>query len=191
MFERLRPAGRHAVSCAALILAALSSPPAFAQAAGDPAGQPQASSTPPQTPWYETLSLNGLVSTSYVVNFNSPASRTNQFRVFDTDEQTATLDVVELVVQRPVTSPGDVGFRADVAFGSSVPRVTAALGLFRDDSGKAGDFDIQQAFLSYVVPAGRGLRIDAGKFVTHIGYEVIDGYGGFNDSHSRGLLFVF
>jgi hypothetical protein len=105
--------GRRAASCAALILAALSCPPVFAQAAGDPTGQPPAPSTPPTTPWYQTISLNGLVSTSYVVNVNSPASRTNQFRVFDTDDRTAKLDVVELAFQRPVTKPGDVGFRAD------------------------------------------------------------------------------
>ena len=186
-----RHAGRRASWCAALILAALSCPPAFAQAAGDPAGQPPTSSTLPQTPWYQTISLNGLVSTSYVIDFNSPASRTNQFRIFDTDERTAALDVVELVVQRPVTRPGDAGFRVDMAFGSSVPHVTAALGLFRDRSGKAGDFDVQQAFLSYVAPAGRGVRIDAGKFVTHVGYEVIENYDRFDDNHSRGLLFGY
>lgn len=191
MSRPLRHAGRRASWCAALILAALSCPPAFAQAAGDPAGQPPTSSTPPQTPWYQTISLNGLVSTSYVVNFNSPASRTNQFRIFDTDERAATLDVVELAIQRPVSRPGDAGFRVDMAFGSLVPRVTAALGLFRDQSGQAGDFDVQQAFLSYIVPAGRGVRIDAGKFVTHIGYEVIERYDGSNDNQSRGLLFGY
>jgi hypothetical protein len=191
MSKRSHRVGRHAASCAALILAALSCPPAFAQAAGDPAGQTPAPTTPPQTHWYETISLNGLVSTSYVGNFNSPASRTNQFRVFDVDDRTFTLDVVELALQRPVAKPGEVGFRADLTFGSSVPRATAALGLFRDESGEAGDFDIQQAFLSYMVPAGRGVRIDAGKFVTHIGYEVIEGYDGFNDNQSRGLLFGY
>ncbi len=87
--------------------------------------------------------------------------------------------------------PGDAGFRADLTVGTSVPRVTAALGLFRDESGQAGDVDVQQAFLSYVVRAGRGVRVDVGKFVTHIGYEVIEGYDGFNDNHSRGLLFGY
>jgi hypothetical protein len=131
------------------------------------------------------------MSTSYVANFNAPASRTNQFRVFDVDEGTAELDVAELVVQRAVSKPGDAGFRADLTFGTLEPHVTAALGLFRDASGHAGDFDLRQVFVSYVVPAGRGIRIDAGKFVTHVGYEVSDGYDGFNDNHSRGLLFGY
>ena len=191
MSRRLPRAGRRAAACAALILAMLSCPPVFARQAGDPAIQPPASAAPPPAPWYQSISLNGLVSTSYVVDFNAPASRTIPFRVFDASDRTIALDLVELVVQRPASKPGDVGFRADLNFGTSVPRVTAAQGLFRDGSGHAGDFDVQQAFLSYIVPVGRGVRVDAGKFVTHVGYEVIEGYDGFNDNHSRGLLFGY
>jgi hypothetical protein len=191
MSERLPRAGRRATACTALISAVFFSLPAFARQAGDPAGQSTTPAAPPQVPWYQTISFNGLVSTSYVANFNAPASRTNQFRVFDVDNGTAELDVAELVVQREVRKPGDAGFRADLTFGSLEPRVTAALGLFRDASGHAGDFDLRQVFVSYVVPVGRGLRIDAGKFTTHVGYEVSDGYDGFNDNHSRGLLFGY
>ncbi len=70
-------------------------------------------------------------------------------------------------------------------------RVTAAAGLFRDEAGEAGDFDVRQAFASYIAPVGKGLRVDVGKFATHVGYEVSDGYDGFNDNHSRGLLFGY
>jgi hypothetical protein len=35
------------------------------------------------------------------------------------------------------------------------------------------------------------LRIDAGKFVTHMGYELIEGYDGYNDNYSRSLLFNY
>lgn len=165
--------------------------PVFGQTPADPAPPPAGSAVPPDKPWYQDLSFNGLVSTSFVVNFNTPASRTNQFRVFDADDRSFTLDVLELVVQRAISSPGQFGFRADLAFGSSVPKVTAAAGLFRNDEGQAGDFDLQQAFASYIAPVGRGLRFDAGKFVTHIGYEVIEGYDGFNDNHSRSYLFGY
>ncbi len=191
MSERLLRADRRAVACAALLSAVLFAPPALARQAGDPAGQSSTPAAPPPIPWYQTISFNGLASTSYVTNFNRPVSRTNQFRVFDVDEGTAELDVAELVVQRPASKPGEAGFRADLTFGTLEPHVTAALGLFRDASGHAGDFDLRQVFVSYVVPAGRGIRIDAGKVVTHVGYEVSDGYDGFNDNHSRGLLFGF
>ena len=152
MSKRLPRAGLRAAACAALMSAVLVCSPALARQADDPARQPPPAAAPPPIPWYQTISFNGLVSTSYVTNFNAPASRTNQFRVFDSSDRTIALDVVELVVQRTVSEPGDAGFRADFTFGTSVPRVTAALGLFRDASGHAGDFDLQQAFLSYVAP---------------------------------------
>jgi hypothetical protein len=165
--------------------------PLLAQTPPDPTPPPTGSPVPHDKPWYQELSLNGFVSSSVVVNVNAPASRTNQYRVFDVDDRSFTLDVVELVVQRAVSSPERIGFRVDVTFGSSVSKVTAAAGLFRDEEGKAGDFDVHQAYLSYIAPVGKGLRFDAGKFITHIGYEVIDGYDGYNDNHSRSLLFGY
>ncbi|MEO8585704.1 MAG: outer membrane beta-barrel protein, partial [Acidobacteriota bacterium] len=49
----------------------------------------------------------------------------------------------------------------------------------------------QQAFVSWIAPVGSGLRLDAGKFVTHFGYEVIEGYDGWNDNATRSLLFGY
>jgi len=161
------------------------------------AQEPQPSATPtsppapaaPSKPWYEEIAVNGFVSTSYSYNFNRPASGTNQFRVFDFDDNTIKVDVAELVLQRAVAKPGEVGFRVDAVAGGSIPRVSAAAGLFRDASGKAEDFDLQQAFVSWVAPVGSGLRLDIGKFVSPLGYEVIDGYDGYNDNATRSFLF--
>lgn len=143
-------------------------------------------------PWYDEIAVNGFVSTSYSYNFNSPDDRLNRYRVFDFDDNTFKVDVAEIVVQRAATKPHDTGFRLDFAVGGSVPRVSAASGLFRDPAtGEAQDFDLQQAFATYVVPAGSGLRVDAGKFVTNCGSEVIEGYDGWNDNASRSFLFGY
>ena len=40
-------------------------------------------------------------------------------------------------------------------------------------------------------PSAKGLRFDVGKFVTHLGYEVIGGYDGYNDNFSRGFIFGY
>src|SRR5215831_7493828 len=142
--------------------------------------------------WLNELTLNGFVSSTYSYNFNRPDSRTNQLRVFDFDDNTFKLDVCELVVQKAVKQDRDAGFRVDATMGSSIPRVTAASGLFRDETtGQAQDFDVQQAFVSWIAPAGRGLRLDFGKFVTPVGYEVIEGYDGWNDNATRSFLFGF
>lgn len=142
-------------------------------------------------PWYEALSVNGLVTTSWSWNFNRPDSGTNQLRVFDFDDNAIKVDGAELVLQKAASAPGEAGFRVDAVAGASIPRMTAAAGLFRDDDGTAGDFDLQQAFVSYVAPLGSGLRFDAGKYATHCGYEVIEGYDGYNDNATRSFLFGY
>jgi len=143
-------------------------------------------------PWFEEISVNGFVSSWYSYNFNRPPDRLNAFRVFDLDDNTFQVGVAELVAQRAVSKPGDAGFRVDVAMGSSVPRVSAASGLFRDPvTGVAQDIDLQQALASYIAPVGSGLRLGAGKFVTHCGMEVIEGYDGWNDQATRSFLFGY
>lgn len=146
----------------------------------------------PEPPWYQQLSVNGFVSTSWSYNFETPDSRRNAYRVFDFDDNSFKVDVAELVLQRPVAKPRDGGFRVDLEAGSSIPRVSAASGLFRDPvTGVAQDVDLQQAYVSYLAPLGSGLHVDAGKFVTHCGAEVIEGYDGWNDNATHSFLFGF
>ena len=186
--RRYRFAAR-AIAAAAALAAAR---PVLAQ---EPAPAPGATATPAPAPapkpWYEEISVKGFVSGTYSYNTNRPASGTNQFRVFDFDDNTVKVDVAEVVLQKAVAGPGEAGFRIDAAAGGSIPRVSAAPGLFRDASGRAEDFDLQQAFVSYIAAVGSGLRFDAGKFVTHHGYEVIEGYDGYNDTATRSFLFGF
>jgi hypothetical protein len=181
--------GARAIAAAAALAAARPVP------AQEPVAAPSATSAPAPTPapkpWYEEVTVNGFVSGTYSYNTNRPPSGTNQFRVFDFDDNTIKVDVAEVVLQKAVAEPGEAGFRIDAAAGGSIPRVSAAAGLFRDASGRAEDFDLQQAFVSYIAAVGGGLRIDAGKFVTHHGYEVIEGYDGYNDNATRSFLFGY
>src|SRR5439155_19480447 len=64
-------------------------------------------------------------------------------------------------------------------------------GYFRDAARDAQDNDIQQAYATYVAQLGSGLKIDAGKFVNHCSYEVIEGYDGWNDNASHSFLFGY
>ena len=136
------------------------------------------------------IEFHGLVSTSFSYNLNEPPSRTNQFRVFDYDDDAFRIDEVELAVLRPAAAAGDFGFRVDFTAGA-LSRVVASRGLFRDTTGEGQDIDVHQAFVSYVAPVGGGLRLDAGKFVTGLGYEVIEGYDGWNDNASHSFLFGY
>jgi hypothetical protein len=142
--------------------------------------------------WYDSIAVHAFASVAYTFNANRPESDSNGVRVFDAKTDSISLDVVELVLERPVGDPGSAGFRFDLTAGSSIPKLAASSGLFRDpDTGDAEDFDLQQAFVSYVAPVGAGLRLDVGKFVTHMGYELIEGYDGYNDNYSRSILFGY
>ncbi|MDB4970376.1 MAG: hypothetical protein JWN44_6065 [Myxococcales bacterium] len=145
----------------------------------------------PPKGWWQQITINAFASASYTWNFNNPSTNLNQLRAFDYDHNSIRIDAAELVVQKAVAAKGDFGFRIDMAMGA-VAKIAAARGLFRDPAtGIAGDFDLQQAFASYIIPVGRGLRVDAGKFVTPVGAEFIDGYDGYNDNFSRSLLFTW
>jgi len=143
-------------------------------------------------PWWREISTDLFLSLSYTYNENDPRPRLNQFRVFDFNDDDPQLDVAQLVIQRAIEGPKQFGFRFDLIAGSGVPEVTAAYGLFRDmRTGMAHHVDIPQFFLSYIAPVGKGLRFDLGKFATHMGYEVIGGYDGYNDNFSHSFSFGY
>ncbi len=170
-------------------------PGALAASPRSSADEPQATPTPSpiQTaapapaaePWYQEITLNGFLSIWYEYNTNRPASTRNQYRVFDFDDNTVSIDAAELTVQKALERPGDFGFKV-VAAAGDVARVAAAAGLFQGQ-----DFDLQQATVGWIAPVGSGLRLDFGKFVTHMGNEVIEGTDGWNDNATRSFVFGF
>jgi hypothetical protein len=135
--------------------------------------------------WFDDLAVNAFVSTAYEYNANRPTTGTNSYRVFDFNDNSFNLDVAELVVQIAASKPNDAGFRVDLAAGNSIPQIT------KTQDQTAAQFDLQQAFASYIAPIGSGLRFDVGKYVTHMGYELIEGYDGYNDNYSRSILFGY
>ena len=152
-----------------------------------PSGAPALTPAPaPPKAWYEEIAVDAFLSVSYTYNFNRPDSGTNQLRVFDFDDNSFKVDVAEVVLQKAAVKAGEAGFRVDLAAGSSVPRVSSSYGLLQGQ-----DVDLQQAYVSWIAPVGSGLRLDAGKFITHFGYEVIEGYDGWNDNASHSFLFGF
>ena len=142
----------------------------------------------------EDIEIHGFASSSYSYNFNEPVPQSNCgrtgvcLRIFDQDDNSFKFDVGELVILREAATKGDIGFRVDLDYGFSIPEVTGSTG---DDGigGPDDDFDVQQAYVSYIVPIGNGLAVDFGKFITHIGSEVIEGHDGYNYNFSRSFLF--
>lgn len=148
---------------------------ASAQAAAEPAPN-----------FFRDIQANAFLSLGYLSNLNQPSDQSIPLRYFDNRANTFAIDIAELVVQKAAAKAGEAGFRIDLTAGSTIPGKTQAAGLSIGSSA-----DLQQAFVTYIAPVGNGLKFDAGKFITHLGYEVIEGYDGFNDNYSRSLLFNY
>ena len=135
--------------------------------------------------FFRDIQANAFASFGYISNLNQPQDQSIGLRYFDNRANTFSADLAELVVQKAVAKAGDAGFRIDLTAGTFA-------GLTQSSGLRIGDnADLQQAFASYVAPLGTGLRFDIGKFVTHMGYELIEGYDGYNDNYSRSLLFNY
>ncbi|MDB4883436.1 MAG: hypothetical protein JWL95_2202 [Gemmatimonadetes bacterium] len=163
-----------------------SAPATDAKAATDSTPKPAAPAADSTPNFFRDITANAFVSFGYLYNLNKPQDQLNGLRFFDNRANNFSLDVAELVLQKAVSKPGDAGFRVDLEAGSSIPGKEQSAGL---NIGNGAD--LQQAFVSYIAPVGNGLRLDFGKFVTHLGYELIEGYDGYNDNYSRSLLFNY
>ena len=104
-------------------------------------------------------------------------------RTFDVHHNSFSANLAEVEFEK-VPDIGGVGFKVDMAFSDTQDIIV--------DSIKAGapqgvsDFDktFQHASISYNAPVGKGLRLDFGKFVTHIGGETIESIKNRNFSHA-------
>ena len=128
----------------------------------------------------QSIEIYGLVDGYYGWAFNEvgPALRN-----FDVNHNNFSLNYVEFAIAKPVTEQSRAGFRADFGAGDTADLVN----LF-EPGGTSYLKYVQQAYVSYLVPAGKGLTVDFGKFVTPAGAEVIESKDNFN--YSRGLLFA-
>ncbi len=133
--------------------------------------------------------LSGAVSVAYTQNFNNPGTNLNQLRIFDTNANAFMPHMAQIMLERPADAGGSgldrAGFRARLNYGLD-SRVTRARTNFQP--GVASDeLDFQELYAEYIVPIGNGLKIQAGKINTLIGYEVINSWE--NPNFSRTFMF--
>jgi hypothetical protein len=132
---------------------------------------------------------SGFVDVAYTQNFNNPASDLNQLHIFDTNATAFMPHMAQLMLERPADASGGAldraGFRARLLFGSDA-RVTRARTNYQ--TGTVNDeLDFQELYGEYILPLGNGLKIQAGKINTLIGYEVISSWE--NANFSRSFMF--
>ena len=134
----------------------------------------------PVVEFFKQTEIYGLVDGYYLWATNESAP---QLRNFDVNHNNFSLNYVEIAFAKPVSETSRGGFRVDFGAGD-----TAELVNLYEPGGTDYLKYVQQAYVSYLAPVGKGLTIDFGKFVTPAGAEVIENKDNFN--YSRGLLFA-
>ena len=133
--------------------------------------------------------ISGAVEASYTQNFNNPNTNLNSLRIFDTQANSFVPQVAQLVFERTAVASGSalerVGFRARLNFGLQ-SRFSRARTNFQSGTDNS-EVDFQELYGEYIAPIGNGLKIQAGKINTLIGYEGINSWE--NPNFSRSFMF--
>jgi len=146
------------------------------------------------------ITLSGYVDTSYTEQFEGAgkygpvnqgtgpvATNPGGLHQFDVQNNDFNVNAVKIALEKALPDKNEwaAGFRIDTMYGSDAKILGAtdtALG-----SGASSVY-LEQALVKFRIPVGNGLDIYAGKFVTFLGYEVIESPANLN--FSRGLLFT-
>jgi hypothetical protein len=126
--------------------------------------------------------IGGLVDVYYDF-YSTKASGDAPYRNFDTKHNQFALSMAEVWFAKAPTTDSRTGFKLRLNFGPASSNFIHA-----SEPGGTALQNIQEAYASYLAPAGKGLQIDAGIFVTPACAEVIEAKDNLN--YSRGLLFV-
>jgi hypothetical protein len=139
----------------------------------------QTSNTPK---FFRNIQFGGLADAYYDYNYNQ-AEGDAPYRNFDTKHNKARFSMAQLWLMKAPAADDRVGFNVKIGVGHAADMIHA----FEPSTLEAFD-KIEQVYVSYLAPVGTGLQIDAGKFVTQHGAEVIEAKDNWN--YSRSLLFA-
>ncbi len=133
----------------------------------------------PGASFFQKIELSGLVDSYFTYNFNEPATgELTPYRNFDVRHNQFSVSYVELALAKAASAEDRVGFRFDLGYGQLAQ-------LFNSDPlDNNALVNVQQAYVSYMAPAGSGLTLDFGKFVTPVGFEPTESNLNFNYSRS-------
>jgi len=166
---------------AALESQAPKQPPA-AGAAENPAASPQAANSAPVAAavlspddrgvldFFRGTTINLGIDGYYGYNFNQPVGRVNLLRAYDVSSNSFSLNQANLIIEHAadVSAGNRFGVRLDLQYGQAT----------ESSQGNPGNElrpqtyrPIWQAYGTYILPLGKGLTVDFGKWASSLGLE--------------------
>ncbi len=115
-----------------------------------------------------TVNLN--LDTYYAYNFNRPVGGVNLLRAYDVSSNAFSLNQASLVFDRPpdLSAGRRWGARLDLQFGQATDTLQ---GNPANESRPQVYRNLFQAYGTYVVPIGKGITVDFGKWASALGIE--------------------
>ena len=156
--------------------------------------EPPASTAPPATitppaetqsdlpAFFRGIEIGGLVDAHYDWYSTRPEGDA-LYRNFDTRHDQFRVSMAQIWLARAPTASSRAGYKVKLSGG---PATTLVQSLEPGSSPVLEN--IEEGFISYLAPLGKGLQFDFGKFVTQHGAEVIEAKDNWN--YSRSLLFA-
>jgi len=147
----------------------------------------------PKTLWEEHV-LFAYIENSLVWNLGrSGRDHTNNELRFYDNQDGYTFNIAEFSIKKDPSERYPFGYGLVLTSGIDSQK-NHAIGIFRGDTDaypfrNTAKIDLQEAYASYMIPIGSGLTVKAGKFVTLLGYEVIESPNNLN--FSRSFLYSF
>ena len=132
--------------------------------------------------------LSGGVSVAYNHNFGNPGTNLSQLRTSDANTNSFVPQLAQVILQKPADEQGTgaqrAGFRARLNFGPDA-RISRARNNFLPGTDNT-ELDFQELYAEYIAPIGNGLKIQAGKINTALGYETFTSWENPNFSRTYG-----
>ena len=153
------------------------------------------------------IKVRGWLESYFVHNFNDShratvnanqgssivkaGNTTIEGRTFDIRNDVPRINLVEVEMEKVPTLGewGGAGFKLDANWGDDPQVIYDTIQGAIGKSVNTADKWVQHATVGWVAPIGKGLRMVAGKFVTHIGGETIEGIK--NNNLSHGFLYSY
>ena len=110
-----------------------------------------------------------------------------EIRGFDREDNSFTLNNIELHLYKEPTEDSPIGFRITTLYGEMAQRLTFVPTDNRVDGGNNTMFTVGEGYTWWKIPLGKGLDFKFGKFATWIGAEVWEAQ--WNPNWSRSLLY--
>lgn len=129
--------------------------------------------------FFSKSEIHALADAGYL--FNTTSDEPLPLGVLQSDDNDFSANA-EIVFENAAEQLWDVGFRTDIHFGTDIAEAISG-----DD-----DFDFEQVYVEAIVPFfDEEVKLTFGKFITHIGWELIPGYDAVNENITRSIAFGF